>query len=201
VHEATIGTRVLSIPPGIRPNGAIAKQCVLFPTIDGEQSFGLADDVSVFTSCFLDAVRFAAFDDATGKWVSSTTLILNALEQLVGCRLSESMRRRPVPTALDAVSFEFNHIDAPEKARSIVTIDDAVPWPTATFTASDLGEAGHPPLERATSKNDHFRCCIFELNFGKWEFSGNPETKPPSIVSTQRTVVRPVAYVKLGVAE
>uniref|UniRef100_UPI003F490C37 caspase family protein n=1 Tax=Ensifer adhaerens TaxID=106592 RepID=UPI003F490C37 len=199
LHEATIGSRVLSIPAGSRPGGTIAKQCVLFPTLDGEQAFGVPDEVSVFTSCFLDAVNFAGFDNATGTWVSSTMLIVNAIEQLVGCRLSLAMRNRTVPTALEAANFEFNHIAEPQKARSFVTIDDTATWPTATFTATERGGAGRPAQSRTSSEADTYRCCVFELDFGNWEFSGDPNTKPPSIVSEQRNLQRPVAYVKLGV--
>lgn len=194
--EARIGGRALSIAPNFE---SVARQCVIFPSIDGQRAFGLPDEVSVFTSCFLDAVRYAGFDDATGQWTSTTGLILNAIERLVSCRLHADMLGRTVPTAMNAAIFEFNQIADPQLARSVVTIDSSVPWPNAVFTASCINNTTLAAQERASSRDDPYRCCVFEVEFGKWEFAGEAASRPPRILSTQRTVTRPVAYVKLEV--
>jgi hypothetical protein len=197
-NEPGIGGRHLSIPPNLQPEGLV-KQFVLFPSIDGQQAFGVKNEVSVFTRCFLDAVKFAGFDDATGQWVSSTALILNAIENLVKCRLPQEKLARTSPNALNANSFEFNVIEEPQMARSLVTIDPDAAWPTAVFTASCVTNTGLAPRTAASSTDDTYRCCVFEVEYGKWEFSGAPATKSPNIISAQRTVYRPVAYITLGV--
>ncbi|MBO0132275.1 caspase family protein [Agrobacterium burrii] len=198
-NETNIGGRTLSIQPNVKQPGALVRQFLLFPSIDGQQAFGLPNEVSVFTSCFLDAVRFAGFDNETGQWVSTTALILNAIDRLVTCRLPADMLSRTVPTAMNSVSFEFNHIDEPQTARSVVTIDPAVPWPTGVFTASCINNADLAQQQLPSSRDDPYRCCVFEVEYGKWEFSGVPATTPPRIQPAQRTVTRPVAYVKLEV--
>jgi hypothetical protein len=194
--EANIGGRLLSIDPNY---GSLVRQFLIFPSIDGQKAFGVPDEVSVFTSCFLDAVRFAGFDDTTGPWVSTTALIFNAIDRLVSFRLRPEMLGRTVPTAMNSASFEFNQIADPQTARSVVTLDHAVAWPTGTFTASCVTNAGLVRQQQASSHNDPYRCCVFEVQFGQWEFAGEPATRPPRILSSQRTVMRPVAYVKLEV--
>ncbi|WKL24681.1 caspase family protein (plasmid) [Sinorhizobium meliloti] len=99
-NETNIGGRTLSIPPNVRHPAALVRQFLLFPSVDGERAFGLPNEISVFTLCFLDAVRFAGLDDETGRWVSTTALILNAIDRLVTCRLPADMLRRTVPTAM-----------------------------------------------------------------------------------------------------
>lgn len=198
-NETDIGGRTLSIPPNVKQPGARVRQFLLFPSIDGQKAFGLPNEVSVFTSCFLDAVRFAGFSDETGKWVSTTALIFNAIDRLVACRLRADLLGRTVPTAINSVSFEFNHIDEPQTARSVVTIDPAVPWPTGVFSAACVNDVEREKQQLPSSHDDPYRCCVFEVEYGRWEFSGVPATVPPRIQPTQRTVTRPVAYVKLEV--
>jgi hypothetical protein len=198
-NEAAIGGRVLSVVPAGHTLGSMVKQCVMLPTIDGEQAFGVANDVSVFTSAFLDAVRFAGFNDSTGNWVSTTLLILDAISRLVEHRLPQRLRERTVPTALESASFEFNYIKEPQTAKSIVTIEEPAGWPDGTFSATDVTGAGRPTQHLPTSAKDSFRYCQFELEFGTWEFSGDPDVKPPTIKPARRTCFRPVAYVKLEV--
>ena len=199
VNQNRIGGQALSVSSDSRRRDALVRQFLLFPSIDGQKAFGVPGEVSVFTSCFLDAVKFAGFDDTTGKLVSTTSLIFNAVDRLVSYRLPTEMLGRTVPTAMNSASFEFNHIADPMKARSVVTIDPSAAWPDGEFTASCVNDATLASQKQASSQSDPYRCCVFEVEYGRWEFAGDPDVKPPLIVSAQQTVTRPVAYVKLEV--
>ncbi len=197
-NETRVGSRVLSIVPNGNHNGVRRRQCVIFPTIDGEQAFGVAGEVSVFTTCFLDAVRFAAFDDKTGPWVSTSLLILNAIDELVTYRLPAEKRNKAVPTSLDAMGFEFDEIEAPTKTRSIVTIDDRASCSEARLTATDV--AGTMPAQIFDVPDNHaYRCCTMELEFGEWEFAGKLAVEPPHLSVIRRYLKRPMVFVRLGV--
>lgn len=197
-NETRVGSRVLSIVPNSNHNGVRRRQCVIFPTIDGEQAFGVPGQVSVFTTCFLDAVRFAAFDDKTGPWVSTSLLILNAIDELVSYRLPAEKRNKAVPTSLDAMGFEFNEIEAPTKTRSIVTIDDRASWSEARLMANDV--SGTKPSQTFDVPNNHtYRCWTMDLEFGEWEFSGKLAVEPPRLSVMRRYLTRPMVFVRLGV--
>ncbi|MCJ9669472.1 MULTISPECIES: caspase family protein [unclassified Neorhizobium] len=198
-NETRVGSRVLSMVSNGNHNGVRRRQCVIFPTIDGEQAFGVSGQVSVFTTCFLDAVRFAAFDDKTGRWVSTSLLILNAIDELVTYRLPTEKRNKAVPTSLDAMGFEFNEIEAPTRTRSIVTIDDRATWSEARLTAIDVGGTNKPGQTFDVPNNHTYRCCTMELEFGEWEFSGKLAVEPPSLSVMRRYLTRPMIFVRLGV--
>jgi hypothetical protein len=194
-----IGASPISFSTDGRRRDVLVRQFALFPSVDGQKAFGLPGEVSVFTSCFLDAVRFAGFDSTTGKFVSTTALIFNAVDRLVGCRLPKDLRGRTVPTTMNSVSFEFNHIADPLKARSVVTISPAFNWPSGIFTASSITNQDQPPQQRASSSNDPYHCCVFEVGYGQWKFDGIPAEPTLKIQSSVRAIWTTVAYVELEV--
>jgi hypothetical protein len=197
-HETDIGSRVLSVPPGSRPQGGTPKQCVLLPTIEGEEAFGRRDRESVFAASFLDAVRFAAPLDETGQWISTTSLILNAVDRLIQYRLPEAVRRKSVPNALEATNFEFNTIPAPTKTRTFVTIRDAERWPTTELACSRVDDGGEREVKRA-GESEELACCVFDLGHGLWRFEARLDHEPPKVRATERTLNRPVTYIQLEV--
>ncbi|TAX38978.1 caspase family protein [Rhizobium leguminosarum] len=197
-HEASLGTRVLSITRDDRPRGQLPRQSVLVPTLDGQVAFGELEEVSVFTSCFLDAVRFAGVSNDSGKWSSTVAQIHDAVGKLVDHRLRRDMREKSVPTGKDVTNFEFNHVDAPTVARSIVAIDDVVTSPV-TITATETAGAGHLPKTMIKQSHEPYRCCTFQLEFGRWRFDGTPGITPPYLHPEEREIFpqRPVVYVEL----
>ena len=124
---------------------------MLFPTIDGEEAFGITNDISVFTKSIIDAMSFAAADVSTGIWRTTTGNFLNAVDQLVRYRLPEQSINRSKPNALDATSFDFNEIEAPTSARSFVTISNLGLWGQVELECLD--PAGVAPPQKKHSKN------------------------------------------------
>jgi hypothetical protein len=198
-NEESIGTRVVSVPGFQRGHTDRPQQFVLFPTIDGEEAFGIKGEVSVFSRSIIDALTFAAADSSTGVWRTTTGTLLSAVDQLVRHRLPEQLTKRSKPNALDATSFDFNEIDEPTVTRSIVTISDLGLWGQVELECVD--PAGAVASQRKHSKNSPGEmCCTFELPEGKWRFGGVLPVSPPNITNHERTLRAPVAYVKLEVA-
>jgi hypothetical protein len=198
-NEEIIGTRVVSVPGFQRGHTDRPQQFVLFPTIDGEEAFGIKGEVSVFSRSIIDALTFAAADGTTGVWRTTTGSLLNAVDQLVRHRLPEPLTKRSKPNALDATSFEFNEIDEPTVTRSLVTVSDLKLWGQVELECVD--PAGVVAPQRKHSKDSPGEmCCTFELPEGRWRFSGALPASPPSITNHERTLRAPVAYVKLEVA-
>lgn len=197
-NEPSIGSRVLSLASFQRGHSAPPQQFVLFPTIDGEEAFGIKDRASVFSSSIVDALVFAAADGSTGVWRTTTGNLLNAVDQLVRLRVPEQLTKRSKPNALDATSFDFNEIDEPAVTRSFVTISDLAFWGKVELECVD-------PAGVAASQKKHSRdssaetCCAFLLNEGRWRFTGWLPNSPPNIQGHERTVRVPVAYVTLEV--
>jgi hypothetical protein len=198
LHEDTLGTRVLSIMDNVRPKGQLPRQSVLVPTMDGQIAFGELDDISVFTSCFLDAVRFAGVSNDSGTWAGTVDQIHGAIGKLVHHRLRAKMREKSVPVGMDLTNFEFNHVDEPQMGRSIVAIDDVITSPVR-ITATEINGAGHDTKTMMKKGHDPYRCCTFQLEFGKWRFEGTPGKTPPHLSADEREVFqqRPVVYVDL----
>ncbi|WP_377190462.1 caspase family protein [Ruegeria meonggei] len=198
--EPSLGTRILSIPPSARESGGAAQQCILFPTIDGEEAFGQIGKASVFATSFLDAVRFAAPDDETGVWKSSTPSILKAVDRLIQWRLPEELRHRSVPTSLDLSSFDFNEVDEPNVIKGFVKLSDPMTWPEATLICTETTSA-HPQVSQVAEESNELGCCVFDLQPGQWEFSATLTNQPPFAVPDTRKLLRPVTYVELEVRE
>ena len=197
-NESDIGSRILSIPPGSRGTGEAARQCVLFPTIEGEMAYGQKKRPSVFATSFLDAVRFAAPDDQTGPWIATTSLILNAVYRLIEYRLPAEMRKKTVPNALEATNFEFNQIDPPTSTKSFITLSDPSVWLTAELDCLAINGGG-PTQSKRADQSDEMACCVFDLAPGEWEFSATLDLQPPHAAPARRTLARPVTYVRLDV--
>ena len=198
-NEPSIGTRIVSIPAFQRGHAIPPQQFVLFPTIDGEEAFGIKGEVSVFSRSTIDALSFAAADGSTGVWRTTTGNLLNAVDLLVRHRLPESLTKRSKPNALDATSFDFNEIDEPTVTRSLVTISDLGLWGQVELECEHV--AGAVPAQRKHSKDSPSDvCCMFELPDGPWRFGGVLPNSPPTITKHERTLRAPVAYVKLDVA-
>ncbi len=197
-NESSIGSRVVSVTSFQRGHSTPPQGFVLFPTISGEEAFGIRDEVAVFTSSMIDAMSFAAADGSTGVWRTTTGNLLNAVDQLVRHRLPEQLTKRSKPNALDATSFDFNEIDEPTATRSFVTISDLDLWGQVELECVDPAgaEASQRQHSSATSNET---CCTFELNEGRWRFSGSLPASPPNIQDHERTLRVPVAYVTLEV--
>jgi hypothetical protein len=198
-NEPSIGSRIVSIPAFQRGHAIPPQQFVLFPTIDGEEAFGIKGEVSVFSRSILDALSFAAADSTTGVWRTTTGSVLSAVDQLVRHRLPELLTKRSKPNALDATSFDFNEIPEPTLTRSLVTISDLGFWGQVELEAVDAA-GGTPPQRKHSRNSPGEMCCMFELPEGKWRFGGVLPASPPSITIHERTLRAPVAYVKLEVA-
>lgn len=197
-NEPSIGTRVVSIPGFQRGHAIPPHQFVLFPTIDGEEAFGVKGEVSIFSRSIIDALTFAAADSSTGVWRTTTGSLLNAVDQLVRHRLPEQLTKRSKPNALDATSFDFNEIDAPTVTRSFVTISDLGLWGQVELECVDPAGAVAPHRKHSRDSSSD-TCCVFELTEGKWRFGGVLPQSPPTITNHERTLRAPVAYVKLEV--
>ncbi|MEW6441600.1 MAG: caspase family protein [bacterium] len=197
-NEAGIGSRVVSVASFQRKHSIPPQQFVLFPTIDGEEAFGIKGTVSVFTSSMIDAMSFAAADGATGVWRTTTGSLLSTVDQLVRHRVPEPLAKRSKPNALDASSFDFNVIDEPLVAHSYVTISDLDFWGQVEIECVDP-EGAEPTQRRHSSEAANEMCCTFELHEGRWCFRGMLPDTPPSIQEHERTLRVPVAYVKLEV--
>lgn len=196
-NETHLGTRVLTIGPHARQDGIVVRQSVLFPSMEGQAAFGQIDDISVFTACFLDAVRFAGVSGVTGDWVVTTQQIQDAVGKLTTHRLRANAREVAAPTG-EVTDFTFNRVDEPLTARSVVAIDDMI-TSAVEVTATEIAGAGHPRQTMMNLPSEPYRCCTFELHFGQWRFRGTPEVAPPHLVEQQREVnkYQPVVYVEL----
>lgn len=198
-NETTIGSRIVSVPSFQRGHHTPPQQFVLFPTIDGEEAFGIKDNVSAFTSSIIDAMSFAAADGSTGVWRTTTGSLLSAVDQLVGYRVPPALVRRSKPNALDANSFDFNFIDEPTTARSYVTVSDLGLWGDVELTCV-REDHNEPPQIRSSAQAVNETCCLFELSEGRWCFKGSlPNPPPPAVANQSRTLRVPVAYVRLEV--
>ena len=197
-NESAIGSRIVSVPAATRGHSIPPQQFVLFPTIDGEEAFGIKDGVSVFSSSIIDALSFAAADDKTGVWKTTTASLLGAVDQLVHHRVPEQLTRRSKPNALDATSFEFNEIDEPLVARSFVTLSDTQLWGQVELECVDTKGASAP--QKKHSKDSAAEtCCVFPLTEGRWRFKGTLPASPPIIEELERNLRVPVAFVVLKV--
>jgi hypothetical protein len=197
-NEPAIGTRVLSVVSFQRGHSTPPQQFVLFPTVDGEEAFGVKDGVSVFSSSIIDAMGFAAADASTGVWRTTTGSLLNAVDQLVRIRVPEQLNKRSKPNALDATSFDFNEIDEPVVTRSFVTISDLGFWGQVEFECIDPAGVAIPQRKHSRDQSKE-TYCAFSLNEGRWRFTGSLPNSPPSIQRVERTIRVPVAYVTLEV--
>src|SRR5262249_16188050 len=138
MNEPTVGTRIVSIPSAARGAGQPAQQFLLFPSIVGEEAFGIPDRVSVFTSSILSAGRFAAADPSSGSWKTTTGNILSHVQRLVAHRLPPRLLQRSQPNALDASSFDFNDVPEPVPTRSFVTVSDLSVWGSVELSCADV---------------------------------------------------------------
>lgn len=195
-NEPALGTRIVNAEPR---TGEPPQQCILFPTLVGEEAFGIKGAVSVFTNSFIDAVRFAAADAATGRWLTTTSKILDAIDRLVRFRVPAALRNRSKPNAVEATNFEFNEIDEPKTARSFVTLLDPVLWGRVEVQCID-------PSGRLPAMKQHSRmvqdelCCTFDLDDGsRWRIGGVVDNPPPHIKPDERMIRLPVAYVQLEI--
>jgi len=197
-NEPAIGSRILSITSLQRGHSTPPQQFVLFPTISGEEAFGVKEEISVFSRSIIDAMQFAAADPSSGTWRTTTANLFGAVDRLVQHRVPAQLTRRSKPNALDATSFDFNEIDEPTVAHSFVTISDLAFWGQVELECTD-------PAGVARSQKKHSRdsssetCCAFELTDGRWRFTGSLPNSPRNIQQHERTIRLPVAYVKLEV--
>lgn len=199
-HEDRIGIRIVSMvsPDGRRPPAP--RQFVLFPTIDGEQAFGIAKEKSIFTRAMLEAMSFAAADDSSGLWMTNTGSLLRRIDELVALRLPPERRNRSRPNALNASAFDFNEIAEPSHARSLVKLSDFTLSNQVTFECASLDDPVNSPNQQGGFiSGENF--CIFNLKEGQWRFSGvhGGSPAPRSISPEERKVRLPVTYVTLNV--
>jgi hypothetical protein len=197
-NQPTIGSRILSIPAQNRGHSTPEQQFVLFPSLDGEEAFGVKGQKTVFTRSIIDALSFAAADFSTGIWSTTTGNLLTAVDRLVRSRLPASHVNRSKPNSPNATSFDVNEIDAPAKARSFVTLSDLAHWGKATIQCVEPG-TGRVESTIDTSTVTSEKCGLFELDAGRWRFEGILTQQPPSIRQLERHVTVPVAYVKLDI--
>jgi Caspase domain len=194
-NEPRIGSRIVSNPALDRKHTAPSQQFVLFPTLDGEAAFGAKNAVSIFTRSIIDALSFAAADDASGPWRTTTGKILDAVDLLVKHRVPPQLTTRPKPNAVNATSFDFNHIDPPVLTRSLVTVADLGLWGSVELECTDLSGVQGPFTEHSRNMQEPF--VDFSLPEGRWRFAGTLPTIPPRLQAEDRTVRVPVVYVTL----
>jgi Caspase domain len=197
-NQPTIGSRILSIPAQNRGHSTPEQQFILFPSLDGEEAFGVKGQKTVFTRSIIDALSFAAADFSTGTWWTTTGNLLTAVDRLVRSRVPASHVNRSKPNSPNATSFDVNEIDAPAKARSFVTLSDLAHWGKATIQCVEPG-TGRVESTIDTSTVTSEKCGLFELDAGRWRFEGTLAQQPPSIRQLERHVTVPVAYVKLDI--
>jgi hypothetical protein len=197
-NEPTIGSRILSLPAQDRGHSTPEQQFVLFPALDGEEAFGIKADLTVFTRSIIDALSFAAADFSTGTWCINTGNLLTAVDRLVKSRVPASHVNRSKPNSPNATSFDFNEIDPPAKTRSFVTLSDLAHWGRATLHCVEPG-TGRVETSIDTSTITQEKCGRFELDAGRWKFTGTLAQQPPSIRELERHVTLPVAYITLDV--
>lgn len=197
-NEPSIGSRIVSVSSFQRPHSIPPQQFVLFPTIDGEAAFGVRNTVSVFSSSVIDAMSFAAADDTTGVWKTTTAKLLEHVDKLVRHRVPGNLMNRSKPNALDATTFDFNEIDEPNQTHSVVTISDKNFWGQVELEC--VNTAGVQASQKKHSRNSpNEMCCMFTLDEGRWRFKGSLPATPPQIQEEERSLRVPVAYVELKV--
>jgi len=200
-HEERLGSRIVSVQPLQGGRRVPAQQFVLFPTLDGEEAFGISNQVSLFTRSIIDAMDFAAADNSTGVWLTTTGRLLDSVDRLVKIRVPARLINRSKPNALDAVSFDFNEVDEPRLARSYVTISNLDFWGQVELQCVDPS-GSHPAQKKHSMHWAPESCCPFALSEGRWQFHGVMQTQPPpSVNSSERILRAPVAYVTLEVVE
>lgn len=197
-NEENIGSRIVSAYSAQRGHSVPTQQFLLFPTIDGEEAFGIKDTASVFSSSIIDAMSFAAADDTTGVWKTNTAKLLDAVDKLVRHRVPASMIQRSKPNALDATSFDFNEIDEPTRTQSFVTVSDRSFWGQVEFECVPSPGPGASQTKHSRSSPNE-TCCMFTLDEGRWRFKGALPAPPPQIQDEERFLRVPVAYVELKV--
>jgi hypothetical protein len=198
LNEPRIGTRIVHQTAFDRGHAESAQQFVLFPTIDGEEAFGAADQPSAFTSALIDALDFAAADLKSGAWRTSTAGLHAAIDQLIGYRVPPQLRTRSKPTAVDSTVFYLNDVGPPATAKSFVTISDATMWSEdVTIECRATGGAA-PPLEDRAADHPGVTCCTFDLPQGTWKFTGTLPA-PHAAAELEQIVVPPVAYITLAI--
>jgi hypothetical protein len=198
-NQSNIGSRILSLPAQNRGHTTPEQQFVLFPSLDGEEAFGIRNATSVFTRSIIDALSFAAADFGLGKWIVTTTALLTAVDRLVRSRVPPAYINRAKPNSPNATSFDLNEIDTIAKAKSIVSLSDPAYWGNLRI---DCIEPVSGQIEESilTNPADIERCAKFEVIEGKWRFAGAfSAPPPPNIQPCERQVLRPVAYITLGV--
>ena len=200
-NEESLGSRIVSVPTLQKGHSLPAQQFVLFPTIDGEEAFGIQNQVSVFTRSIIEAMDFAAADNSTGVWLTTTGRLLDSVDRLVKMRVPARLINRSKPNALDAVSFDFNEVVAPQVARSYVTISNLNFWGQVELRCVD--PTGTQLAQKKHSRNlSPESCCPFLLSEGRWQFHGDMHGPPPPFVNSSERILRaPVAYVTLEVVE
>lgn len=199
-NEPNIGSRLLSLPWAQRGHTTPEQQFVLFPTLDGEEAFGIRDDVTVFTRSILDALDYAAADRSTGVWQTNTGSILAAVDRLVRLRVPRDLMNRATPFSPNGVAFDVNQIATPTKARSFITLSDLNYWGRADLACVDV-KTNTVVHQVSTSSENSQNCWSLDLDEGTWKFTGAlPAPPPPHIVEREQFVSAPVAYVRLEVA-
>lgn len=196
-NEPLIGSwvRAQRVPRG---HDESAQQFVLFPTLDGEEAFGAAGTTSAFSAALIEALDFAAADCRTGTWRTSTTLLHDAVDDLIRFRLPPGVRGRSKPSAVESTKFVFNDIDPPTHATSFVTISDVSKWSDAvTVECAPADQPGSSQCDTAAAHTDG-AYCRFELPEGRWSFDGRLPP-PDRVAHTEQFVRMPVAYVTLEV--
>ncbi len=197
-NEPRIGSRILSESGSSKDHDENAQQFVLFPTIDGEEAFGVKGGMSAFTHSVIDALSFAAADPRSGTWRTSTGKLFSEVDQLITYRMPAQLRQRSKPTVVDSSNFYFNDIGAPSATRSFVTISDPSFW-SDEIEIDCVDPAGvMPPYSQRGSADPDATCCSFDLKEGTWRFSGKLSA-PHVIEEREQIVFPPVAYVTLEV--
>jgi hypothetical protein len=197
-NETRIGSRIANVQALGRGHNDPARQFVLYPTLDGEEAFGIRQDLTVFTSSLIDAFSFAAADGSTERWVTNTASILKEVDRLTSWRASPAVATRSRPQSTSAVSFDVNEIDEPTQTRSFVNLSDYAYWGQVRIHCSDLSAGRERDVvDSATVAGD--KCARFELPPGRWRFGGTLPRMLATIQESEKTLVTPVNYITLKV--
>jgi hypothetical protein len=198
-NQPNIGSRLLSLPIHARDHSEREQQFVLYPTLDGEEAFGIKNETSVFTRSIIDALSFAAADFDKGKWLVNTGRILTSVERLTASRVPASHMNRTRPNSPNATPFDVNEIEDLTAVRSYVTLSDPSHWERVVqleCVEPTAGGCQHRIDARAISGQRYGR---FDVNEGRWRFGAAFEDNNPSIKVCERHVRLPVAFVTLEV--
>ncbi|MEM6797538.1 MAG: caspase family protein [Acidobacteriota bacterium] len=198
-----IGSRLVTELPFRRGHRETAQQFVLFPTLDGEEAYGVPGEISLFSRSVIDALSFAAARlDDRDRWWTDTTGLHEEISRLIEHRVPEELRGRSRPNALDSTRFTLNEIDEPTRIRSFVTISRRELWPNGlVLGCSDAGGGGQPAQEQSSEETGSHSCCTFDLERGRWRFSGSFTARADGrqIEARERHVTPPVEYITLEV--